>query len=77
VLDTNLYKALGLRPAFFFDKETFGTDRLLAGDLREDAFLAAAPVSDAVRRDHKRLLTSTSTRCRASASPRRKRASRV
>jgi spermidine dehydrogenase len=57
VLDTNLYKALGLRPAFFFDKETFGTDRLLAGDLREDAFLAAAPVSDAVRRDHKRLLT--------------------
>ena len=57
VLDSNLYKSLGLRPAFFFDKETFGTDRLLAGDLRDDAFLAAAPVSDAVRRDHKRLLT--------------------
>jgi spermidine dehydrogenase len=57
VLDSNLYKSLGLRPAFFFDKETFGTDRLLAGDLRDDAFLVAAPVSDAVRRDHKRLLT--------------------
>ena len=57
VLDSNLYKSLGLRPAFFFDKETFGADRLVAGDLRDDAFLAAAPVSDAVRRDHKRLLT--------------------
>ncbi len=57
VLDSDLYKSLGLRPAFFFDKETFGTDRLLAGDIRDDAFLAAAPVSDAVRRDHKRLLT--------------------
>ena len=57
VLDSNLYKSLGLRPAFFFDKETFGTDRLLVGNLRDDAFLAAAPVSDAVRRDHKRLLT--------------------
>src|SRR5258706_175986 len=57
VLDANLYKSLGLRPAFFFDKETFGADRLLAGDLRDDAFLAAAPVTDAVRRDHKRLLT--------------------
>jgi spermidine dehydrogenase len=57
VLDSNLYKSLGLRSAFFFDKETFGTDRLVAGDIRDDAFLAAAPVSDAVRRDHKRLLT--------------------
>ena len=57
VLNSDLYKSLGLRPAFFFDKETFGTDRLLAGDLRDDAFLAAAPVSDAVRRDHKRLMT--------------------
>ena len=57
VLDSDLYKSLGLRSAFFFDKETFGTDRLLAGDIRDEAFLAAAPVSDAVRRDHKRLLT--------------------
>ena len=57
VLDANLYKSLGLRPAFFFDKETFGADRLLAGDLRDEALLAAAPVSDAVRRDHQRLLT--------------------
>jgi spermidine dehydrogenase len=57
VLDSDLYKSLGLRSAFFFDKETFGTDRLLTGDIRDDAFLAAAPVSDAVRRDHKWLLT--------------------
>ncbi len=57
VLDSGLYKSLGLRPAFFFDKETFGTDRLVVGDVRDDAFLAAAPVSDSVRRDHKRLLT--------------------
>ncbi|MEO8681631.1 MAG: NAD(P)-binding protein [Vicinamibacterales bacterium] len=57
VLNPDLYKSLGLRPAFFFDKETFGADRLLAGDLGDEAFLAAAPVSDAVRRDHKRLLT--------------------
>src|SRR3954468_17087565 len=57
VLDSDLYKSLGLRSAFFFDKETFGTDRLLTGDIRDEAFLAAAPVSDAVRRDHKRLLT--------------------
>ena len=78
VLDSDLYKSLGLRPAFFFDKETFGADRLLVGDLRDDAFLAAAPVSDAVRRDHKRLLDrARSTRCRASASPRRRRASRA
>ena len=57
VLDSDLYKSLGLRSGFFFDKETFGADRLLTGDIRDDAFLAAAPVSDAVRRDHKRLLT--------------------
>ncbi len=57
VLDSGLYKSLGLRPAFFFDKETFGADRLVAGDVRDDAFLAAAPVSDNVRRDLKRLLT--------------------
>jgi spermidine dehydrogenase len=56
-LDSALYKSLGLRSALFFDKETFGTDRLVAGDVREDAFLAAAPLSDTVKRDLKRLLT--------------------
>lgn len=57
VLDSRLYRSLGLRPGFFFDKETFGTDRLVVGDVRDDAFVAAAPVSDDVRRDLKRLLS--------------------
>ena len=57
VLDAGLYKSLGLRPSMFFDKETFGSDRLVVGDAREEAFQAAAPVSDAVRRDLKRLFT--------------------
>ncbi len=57
VLDSGLYKSLGLRSAFFFDRETYGADRLLAGDVRDEAFLAAAPVSDSVRRDLRRLLT--------------------
>jgi spermidine dehydrogenase len=57
VLDSGLYKSLGLRSGFFFDRETYGADRLLTGDVRDDAFLAAAPVSDSVRRDLRRLLT--------------------
>ncbi|MEW6320846.1 MAG: FAD/NAD(P)-binding protein [Acidobacteriota bacterium] len=58
-LDANLYRSLGLRPGFFFDKATFGVDRLVPGASRtpDDAFMAAAPVSDAVRRDMKRLTT--------------------
>ena len=48
VLDSGLYKSLGLRSAFFFDKETFGADRLVVGDVRDEAFLAAAPLSDSV-----------------------------
>ena len=57
VLDSALYKSLGLRPAFFFDKETFGVDRLVVGDPRDEAFLVAAPLDDNVRRDLKRLQT--------------------
>lgn len=73
VLDAKLYPSLGLRPAIFFDRETFGADRLLAspvGDVggesagegahvRADwpAFLAAAPLSEAVKRDLLRLYT--------------------
>ncbi|MGH9175060.1 MAG: hypothetical protein ACRD1H_11925, partial [Vicinamibacterales bacterium] len=56
-LDSGLYKSLGLRPAFFFDKETFGEDRLVVGSTGDDAFLAAAPLDDSVRHDLKRLLT--------------------
>lgn len=57
VLDSALYKSLGLRSASFFDKETFGVDRLVVGDVREEAFVASAPLSDRVRRDLKRLQT--------------------
>jgi spermidine dehydrogenase len=55
--DNSFYKKAGLKRGTFFDKETFGTDRLvIGGDRKEGAaamgrFLAGAPLSDAVRRD--------------------------
>ncbi|MEZ5289125.1 MAG: hypothetical protein R2712_30845 [Vicinamibacterales bacterium] len=55
-LDAGLYKSLGLRPAVFFDKETFGHDRLVAGDPRDPAF-RRKPRSTTVKRDLTRLLT--------------------
>ena len=61
---------------FFFDKETFGADRLLAGDLRDDEFLAAAPSASGAAQSQAAAGPSASTRCRASARPRRRRASR-
>jgi spermidine dehydrogenase len=59
VLDEKLYRGLGLRPAFFFDKETFGVDRLVAGYSPQfpDEFLSASPLSALVKRDLVRLLT--------------------
>jgi spermidine dehydrogenase len=57
VLDSGLYKSLGLRSAVFFDKETFGADKLVAGTVGDDAFMAAAPLGEPVKRDLKRLLT--------------------
>ena len=73
VVDRKLYGGLGLRPAVFFDAATFGADRLLplpvydrygeAGEAPEapkDAwasFLAAAPLSEAAKRDLRRLHT--------------------
>jgi spermidine dehydrogenase len=59
VLDARLYQGLGLQHGFFFDKETFGVDRLVKGyshQLRE-IFLKAAPLSESVKRDIRRLLT--------------------
>jgi spermidine dehydrogenase len=61
--DHKLYRSLGLRSGIFFDKETFGADKLLVGTpggwwggKEENAkswkeFLEEAPLSDAVRRD--------------------------
>jgi spermidine dehydrogenase len=65
--DHKLYRSLGLRSAIFFDKETFGADKLLVGEPggrrneKKDesrswtAFLADAPLSEAVRRDIARI----------------------
>ncbi len=57
VLDSGLYKSLGLRPSMFFNKEAFGADRLVVGDVRDEAFIKAAPLTAAVARDLKRLQT--------------------
>jgi spermidine dehydrogenase len=62
--DHGLYKSLGLGTGVFFDRETFGADRLVksaqgeeveSGDAQSIAhwerFLSQAPLSDSVRRD--------------------------
>jgi spermidine dehydrogenase len=51
---------LGLAPAMFFDRETFGTDRLVKGEPFEpsDELLANAPLSAAARADLTRLYRS-------------------
>lgn len=59
-IDWSIYRSKGLRQAFYFDRETFGTDALLPHQGRPEfdaAFLAAAPLSDAARRDLHRLTT--------------------
>ena len=59
VLDGDLYRSLGLKPGFFFDRDTFGMDKLVVGSRSEldDGFLAAAPISAQVRQDIRRLST--------------------
>jgi spermidine dehydrogenase len=67
----NLYRSLGLTPNIFFDKETFGADKLVADPLslggtetedrmaqsaeRWKKFLAEAPLSAKAKRDYQRL----------------------
>jgi spermidine dehydrogenase len=55
--ERRFYPALGLGPAVFFDKETFGEDRLVKGKIAAPGFLDQAPLSDATRRDIRRLET--------------------
>ena len=57
--DARLHRAHGLRSAIFFDKATFGADKLVRGsEERIDAALVAeAPLSEAARRDLRRLAT--------------------
>src|SRR5256714_5627851 len=68
----NLYRSAGMRSKIFFDKETFGSDKLVVnynprgGGESEDAaalstellklFLADAPIADQAKRDLQRLI---------------------
>ena len=70
-LDRDLYRSLGLAPRIFFDKQTFGADKLVAdpsslesgeagklGGLPANPwkeFLAEAPLSGQAKRDYQRL----------------------
>jgi spermidine dehydrogenase len=69
----DLYRSLGLKPRVFFDKETFGADKLTANALRGGGdesgvndpagaagvrdFLKEAPLSDKAKEDFQRLLS--------------------
>lgn len=58
--DRKFYASRGLGPSIFFDKETFGVDRLVRGSLHDcssPGFVAQLPISDAARRDLLRLYT--------------------
>ena len=55
--DPQYYPLLGLGPGVFFDKETFGEDRLVKGKISAPGFLEQAPLSNTARRDILRLET--------------------
>ena len=61
--DPSVYGGRGLKPAVFFDRKTFGADKLVVGLGHGGApdrlieLLAQAPLSDAVRRDIVRIET--------------------
>jgi len=53
--DPGFYPSLGLGSGVFFDRETFGVDRLVNGKGSSPEFLEQAPLSEAARRDVQRL----------------------
>jgi spermidine dehydrogenase len=55
--DRNFYTALGMAKGIFFDRETFGADKLCAGvgSRPMEAVLADAPLSDRSKRDVARI----------------------
>src|SRR5271167_2908086 len=55
--DRGFYPSLGLGSGVFFDKETFGADRLVKGEISSPDFLEHAPLSEAAERDVRRLET--------------------
>jgi spermidine dehydrogenase len=57
--DQNLYSSMKLGTGVFFDRETFGEDRFVAGMGKAPwpKFLASAPLSEAARRDIARVYT--------------------
>ncbi len=70
-LDKNIYRSRGLRPTIFFDKETFGSDKLVVnfhprggGESEDEAkespelfkrFMREAPIAEQAKRDLQRL----------------------
>src|SRR6516164_7110309 len=70
--DPGFYQSLGLGSAVFFDKDTFGQDRLVKGKLSSSEFLELAPLSEAARRDVLRLETDPTDYLPGLSSPEKK-----
>ena len=53
--DRNLYSSFGMSRGTFFDKETFGTDHLAAGNITDPDILMHVPLSEEAKADLTRL----------------------